>query len=544
MKKIIYFLLIGTFVAGMSSCKKFLDINENPNSATSTTPELVLPQAIVGSATLANTFNINMADLGGQQANAGGFGGFGSVVTYEYTTASFTGLWSSTMNVNMDLKYVVDQTIEEPRLAFYASTARILKALNFARLVDQYNDIPYSEALQGTDNLTPAYDEAEDVYMDLVKELTESIEAIQAGQAANAETAGVVSSVSAATDPLFGGNMDQWKRFANTIKLRLLIKMAGVDALQSYTTEQFASFDTSVGFLTEDALVNPGYSKEAGKQAPIFASRGRTVTDANTQTSRIPSKWMIGFYDGSILDDDARGSVIYHNYPNTPSNQLGDESAGVPQSSGRDWYRGTNVEGALGVAKWHTQSQPIMLAAESYFLQAEALVRGYLSGGSTAAVTAFDSGIEASYRYLYLDANEVYQGEESPEAMREEYQAANLYEGEDESREGQTSHLVDLGSAISDAERIEGIITQKYIALNFVNNDEAYNEFRRTGYPKFDEEGGTGPYDTFASAKSRSTRADRIVGRILYPNFEYAQNGANVPSDITLFGSRIFWEIN
>src|SRR5690606_10026960 len=126
----------------------------------------------------------------------------------------------------------------------------------------------------------------------------------------NAATAGVVSSISAATDPLFGGNMNRWKQFANTIKLRLLIKMAGVPALQSYTSAQFNSFDTSVGFLTQDALVNPGYSKEAGKQAPIFASRGRTVTDASTQTSRVPSLWMLGFYNGSILDDDARGSVI------------------------------------------------------------------------------------------------------------------------------------------------------------------------------------------------------------------------------------------
>lgn len=527
MKKIIYFLLIGTFVTGISSCKKFLDINENPNSATSTTPELVLPQAIVGSAAVANTFNVNMADLGGQQANAGGFGGFGSVVTYEYTTSSFTGLWSSTMNVNMDLKYVVDQTIEDPRLAFYASTARILKALNFARLVDQYNDIPYTEALQGSDNLTPAYDKAEDVYTDLVKELTESIEAIQAGQAANAETAGVVSSISEATDPLFGGDMDRWKQFANTIKLRLLIKMAGVPALQSYTSAQFNSFDTSVGFLTQDALVNPGYSKEAGKQAPIFASRGRTVTDANTQTSRIPSLWMMGFYDGSILSDDARGEVIYYNFPATPANQLGDESEGVPTSSGRDWYTGSNTTGSLGVAKWHTQSQPIMLAAESYFLQAEAFVRGYLSGD---AGTAFDNGIMASYNYLYLDASESYKGDVSPETMLAEYRAENS-----------GSDLVNLTGGTET--QIEAIITQKYIALNFVNNDEAYNEFRRTGYPSIDE-GSTDPHGTFASLKSRSTRPDRIVGRVLYPNFEYAQNGANVPDGITLFGSRIFWEIN
>lgn len=549
MKKIINYILIGLFVVGFSSCKKFLDINENPNNATSTTPQLVLPQAIVASAALANTFNTNMADIGGQQANAGGFGGFGSVVTYEYTTSSFTGLWSSTMDVNVDLKYVIDQTIDDPKLAFYSSAARILKALNFARLVDQYNDIPYTEALQGKENMNPAYDKAPDIYKDLVKELNESIAAIEAGEAANEAQAGSTTSLDADVDPLFGGTVaqsrittDKWKRFANTIKLRLLIKMAGVPDLNGYATGELNSINTTLGFLEEDALVNPGYSNEAGKQAPIFASRGETVTGGATQTSRIPSYWMHGFYDGNKLTDDVRGALIYRSFPGTRSNQLGDETANVDRATGFEWFPDDSEIGfgsAVGVVKGAGQSQPIMLAAESYFLQAEAIVRGYLTGDAEAMLNA---GMAASFYYLFLDADESYRGEVSPEDYVLEYIDNNIDEylvNWDKTDEPKPE---DYNQDVTQR-RIEAIITQKYIALNFVNNDEAFNEFRRTKYP-YIVNGSSDPYLSFASLKSRSTRPDGLIGRILYPQFEYAQNAANAPSGITLFGSRIFWDLD
>lgn len=526
MKKIINYILIGAIVAGVSSCKKFLDVNDNPNNATSTTASNVLPQGIVGSASVANTFNITLADIGGQQANAGGFGGFGSVVTYEYTTSSFVNLWTETMQVNSDLKYVVDNTIEDPAMGYYTAPARILKALNFARLVDQYNDIPYTEALQGKANLFPAYDSAPDIYKDLVKELDESIDLILATEATEADNPTAVVPLEEEFDPLFDADLDQWKRFANTIKLRLLIKMAGVSELEGYATEQFNSFNTSVGFMESDALVNPGYSNEAGKQTPIFASRGETVTGGSPLTSRVPTYWMLGFYDGSKLTDDLRGLAIYSDFPGGAANQLGDESEDIDESSGFDWF----PDHGLGVVKGADQAQPIMLAAEGYFLQAEAYVKGYLSGDAAAA---FDEGIKASYHYLFLDASENFDDADgTPDEYLTAYQDANAGD-----------YLVNFTEATTPDEQLEAIITQKYIALNFVNNDEAYNEFRRTGYPKI-VNGSNDPYESFASIKSRSSRPDKLIGRILYPAFEYAQNGANAPSGITLFGNTIFWDVN
>ena len=176
MKKIFKYILIGAVIVGGTSCKKYLDINENPNSPTSSTPDLVLPQAIVGAAAVTNTYNLNLADQGGQRANAGGFGGFGEVVTYQYTNDSYASLWTSVYNNAKDFQYVITQTSTNPAMANYAAIAKIMKAFDFSKLVDQFNDVPYSEAFQGAElNFTPTYDKGPDVYKSLITLLNEAI---------------------------------------------------------------------------------------------------------------------------------------------------------------------------------------------------------------------------------------------------------------------------------------------------------------------------------------------------------------------------------
>lgn len=528
MKKIFNILILSAVLLGATSCEKFLDINENPNNPTSATPGLVLPQALVGTASLVNSYSGSISDLGGQYANAGGFGGFGSVVTYNYTSSNFTGLWSSSYNILQDFQYVINETKANPDLAYSNSVARTMKAFIFSKLVDQYNDVPYSEALKGSEFLTPKYDKAETIYQDLVKELNESIKAITDAQAKN-----TTIPITATADPIFKGNMTNWKKFANTLKLRLLIKLAGVPATQSFATTQFSSFDNSLGFITDDATANPGYIKEDGRQAPVFNSLAFAANGTARQiTSRIPSKWMFGFYSGAKLNDKYRGSVIYRLFPNTPVNQMGDESVGVPAAPAGTTAFFTGANGtvtALGVAKGPTQDQPIMIKAESDFLQAEAIVRGYLTGN---AQTAFDNGITASFRYLYKNATN------TVEATKDVAGDVVLYKADNP-----TSYLVNFDLALTTNEKLEAIITQKYIALNLIASDEAYSEFKRTGFPTI-VNGSLDPLLTFASRQSTSTRSDKLVSRILYPQSEYNLNPANAPGGIGLFTSRIFWDLN
>ncbi len=94
MKKLI-FLILGISMISLTACEKFLDVNENPNSPTSVVPELILPTAIVRSASLTVSYNTYGGSLVGQIANAGGFSGFGALLTYNFT-AGYLSQWDGT----------------------------------------------------------------------------------------------------------------------------------------------------------------------------------------------------------------------------------------------------------------------------------------------------------------------------------------------------------------------------------------------------------------------------------------------------------------
>jgi hypothetical protein len=169
---------------------------------------------------------------------------------------------------------------------------------------------------------------------------------------------------------------------------------------------------------------------------------------------------------------------------------------------------------------------PAILAAESYFLQAEGVLRGIVTSG--IADTLFYQGITASFNYLYTLPDGTIPGSPAKDALT--YRAANA-----------GSRLVNFSLATSVDQKIEAIITQKYIALNYIHGNEAWNEYRRTHFPAIIP-GGNG-YQTFASVVSESTRPDKLPTRILYPTSEVSYNSENVPKGISPFTSLIFWAL-
>lgn len=509
-----------------TSCEEYLDVNTNPNSATSVSADLILPQAIVATASLAVTYNNYGLHFGGYMANAGGFSGFGNLLTYDVTPSSYDGLWTTTyLNSLQDFKLIIDASEGDDKLANFNAAAKILTAFNYQKLVDAFGDVPYTDALKGNDGLAPVYDDAATIYQNLVAKLDEAIAIIDGAQ--------FPTGLNASTDPLFKGDMDRWKKFANTVKLRLLIRMSGVASLNSFVTSAFASFNTGIGFLTDDAIVNPGYVQ--GFPNPSWATWGYTTTGALSNSSRIPTKFIFGFYNGVKIDDSYRGSVIYKNFPaGTPTNQLGNEVGNPPVISGYStWYTGiresaSSISNALGVLKGPSMGQPIMLAAESYFLQSEAYLKGFLAGDYT---TAYNNGITTSFRYLYKDVTGAVDASKNVASDVAGYMSANS-----------TNRLVNIGVAATLAERLEAIITQKYIAVNFVNCDEGWNEFRRTGFPVTVPLSPVAELD-IASNKSNSTRSDRMISRVKYPSSEQAYN-AQQYEDINQFVDLIFWDPN
>jgi len=520
MKKILILILSGATVLAGSSCKKYLNVNTNPNQATSVQPYQVIDEAIVYAASNRETFNDYGSEVGGYAANAGGYGGFGSSWTYDYSTSDYSNLWQVAYSMMENVQYVLTATQGDATQVYYNAMAKVIEAYEFEELVDAYNNVPYGQALSGTTYLTPKYDSASAVYQDLANVLDSAILEIN-----NAGSAAVYSS---GADPLFDGNMTLWKQFANTIKLRLIVHASSVMTFSNTTF-------SSDGFLTTDAVVNPGYAQSSGKVNPAWNDWVVQYNGSAGNRAWLPSTYVMGFYNGVKLTDSWRGAAIFHDFPYY-CGQLG-LTIGTPSAPGLTgaWYSGsdttssTSLGGAIGVMKAPSMGMPLMLAAESYFLQAEAYERGILTSGLTDA-EAFQDGILASFTYLEEDASLSVASGYTPATDVAAYEAANT-----------SSYLVNYSLATTSAQKIEAIITQKYIAMNMITTSEGWNEFRRTGYPQCATVALNNPYGSFASTQSQATTTNKLPTRILYPNTEYEYNDGNVPQNISAWGSKIFW---
>ncbi|HBI87402.1 MULTISPECIES: SusD/RagB family nutrient-binding outer membrane lipoprotein [Sphingobacterium] len=520
-----------------SSCKKALDINDNPNSPTQSTPELVLPQAMVATALSVPTYNTYGGRLVGYYATSGGVSGWGDMITYDFSTGFMTGLWSTPYNTLTDLQYVVEKAGEGK--ALFVQAAEVMKVYNYANLVDTYNDVPYSDALKGAASLTPKYDKAADIYVDLAKKLDAAVAFFKSATASDDfKTA----------DVIFKGNTTSWAKFANTLKLRLVLRAGSKATFANKTID-------NIGVIESDVIVQPVFTKISGKQNPMWNTWAYGADNAAVGTwgtQFIPTNYIMAFYDGFKISDSERASLVFANGISTNKNQLGNVDnppTGVAPSA---WVMrpvsgtisGTNYRG-LGVIKGPAAGQPLMLAAESQFLAAEAALDGLISGGDEASRTYFRKGIMASYNYLYMN-----EGDAPTKSAADAQAYLTKYE-----TDNNDTYLVKFVDYLDQSnpnkperketgkeQKREAIITQKYIALNFLFGHEAWNEFRRSGYPKNVGLNTTAnARTTFVSIASRATSEDKLPTRILYPNTEFSYNAANVPADINKYSSKIFW---
>ena len=363
-----------------------------------------------------------------------------------------------------------------------------MKTFYFQYLVDLYGDIPYSQAHNPL-NTTPVYDNAQTVYRDLVVQLEDAIEMI--------DNAPAGTNAVGLEDPVFKGNMTNWKKLANTIKLRLLIRESGVAASQAYLNAEFAEL-AGADFITTDATVNPGYSNANNdRQNPFYNTYGFQINE----TTERPS------YSSTVATDNAIKSLNGSKY-GVPDGRLarlfkqnGGSWAGVIQGQ-------TGIEApdnlanlGPGLIKNSAQDGYIFTAAESYFLQAEAVHYGYLSG---SAKTLFETGIQKSFDLLGATGGAAY------------IAAANS---------------VNKLGWDGTAEKREAIMTQKWIALMGINGIESWIEYTRTGFPVTD----------LALTATRTHKPYRLM----YPNSEYTANGNNVPSQSQndAFNNKIFWAL-
>jgi hypothetical protein len=507
-------VLSAIIIAGisLSGCgKTYLDVNTpNPNSATSATPELVITNAltVTASGQVANVNLVPTLYLSGWMGYWAPSGSYApsntDVASYYSTTQTPNVLWIQSYR-NLEDYYFVETAAKAQNKPYYVAMAKAMKSLVFAQLVDVFNNVPYSQAFQGTLTINPKYDDAQTIYEDLSNQLDTAATLMTSPAAIP----------SANSDVMFYGspsNPDanlQWIQFANTLRLRLLIRQSQMSGRDAYINGEIAKITANGGgFLDQDATVNPGteaispgYANNADQQNPLWGYF-RTLTSLPTSGGQADyyraSAYAINTLNAYV---DPRMPLIYS------KNGSGAYVGNVLGSQSNIPGEGTSSIGP-GLLVSASQNAVIISAAESHFLQAEAIVRGYLPGGAAAAKTQYEAGVQASFDYLGAGDATAYLAQSNPNT--------------------------NWALATTTSAQYALIIRQKWIAMDGVTPIEAYDDYRRLHLPA-DIPISISPYKSPSDAQ--------VPTRYLYPVSEYTTNTTNVNAQGTIdyYTSKVFW---
>lgn len=245
MKRIKYYL--ATLLASvllLSSCSEsFFDVNVDPNNPADVTPALALPSGLSGSAYVLGGYYLALGGFWSQHyAQAPAASQWADWETYNLTeddlNRQFTLLYAGALN---DYEYVRKITAPEGNWKYY-TIATLMQAYTFQVLADLYDKVPFTEALKGSANLQPHYDNGTVVYDSLLARIDNSIS--KDFNLSSVKTPG-------AEDMIFGGDITKWVKFANTLKLKMYLRYVNVDA-NKYKTQIVALLNEN-NFLTTDA---------------------------------------------------------------------------------------------------------------------------------------------------------------------------------------------------------------------------------------------------------------------------------------------------
>ena len=559
MKNLSKFLFAAALLGTATGCEKFLDINQNPNAFTpeSVTPDVVLAQALnttaglysggtVGGATgSVQNYNTYSSWAAGYWTKTNTINGFPEEQTYNYTTSFYANLFNNTYDNLND--YNIIQKNGATAYPNHAAIARIMKAYDYLLLVDQYGDIPYSQALLGAANVTPAYDKAQDIYKDLLVQLTGAVADITAAPS-NARGVG-------AEDIVFAGNMTKWKQFANSLKLRILLRESQTaDAtLNADVKAQLQALQTAAdGFITSDVVVQPGYAQNLNQQNPFYNRYAYTQAgvQATERQYQVPTQYILDQYKNT---NDPRLTQLYTmgatlavtggpQIPGYVGGILGEPNPPAPSGTASlntrvaSRFRGqeASTPGAStpgGIFKGFNQATPLMLLSEQLFSKAEAETRGLFTGGDAAAKQDYLDGIKASFLYYYRSASATPTTVAAATAATPGITQYNTYIA---TTAGTGTNIAnplvnfDVATTNGALNKQAIIIYQKYLAMNSVTSTEAWDDFRRTGLPKI--------------PLALQATNGKFPTRLLYPLSEAGTNSGNVPKGVDQF-TKIFWDV-
>ncbi|MBU6120918.1 SusD/RagB family nutrient-binding outer membrane lipoprotein [Hymenobacter siberiensis] len=474
--------LAATVVLSSTSCSKdeFLDVNQNPNSPAAVGMPLLL------TSTLLTTGFANTNDLGRVTSllvqHIAGIANQSATYDVYNIRGSFDNQWNGELYSGslVNTKLLIDQAVQKNSPA-YGGIAKLIQAYNYALTTDLYGDIPYSQALQGVAILTPRFDKQEDIYKgNTAKGIKSLFELVKDGLADLDKPSTLKPSI--ADDPVYGGDLTKWKQMGNTLLLKLantiskkepalagpIIAQAAAGAITTNANDFQIPFGTSTtnlnplyqfNFVTrpDDQMLSQrlldSMSVRRDPRLPIYFN----TTPTNTAATTTPLGIFTGYQNGS---------------PNA-----------VPVRANRSRYN-VYIRGASGEApaRLLTNFQRLFILAES----AVQGLPGFTLPAGTTAQSLYQSAIRASMTKAGVADADV-----------TAYFVANPRVA-----------LLSTNATVAQNQ----IITQKWIAW-VGNGYEAYNDYRRTGFPSL-------PVVQNAAGDDPSI----IPRRIPYPNSELNAN--------------------
>ena len=390
------------------------------------------------------------------------------------------------------------------------AVAQIIKVAAVHKAADTYGPIPYSKA--GQEGSTDAeYDSQEDVYKAMLRELDEAVHTLANGG----------HDVFSKYDIIYEGSYTKWCKFANSLMLRLAMRIVYANPTLA---KQYA----------EKALTNPYGVIENTKEAAKL-SKGAGVSLRN------PLVIINGSYNDVRMGAEISSYLKGYNDPRIASyfvkaknNGIEDYYAVRTNIPSIDDYLSKEKSSSLNVE----DATPIyiMKASEVYFLRAEGALRGWNMGSGTAQ-SYYEKGITTSFEENDLSASQAatYMANSTNvpanfvDALHPEYDTPAT-----------STITIKWETGASNFERnLERIITQKYLAI-YPDGQEAWSEYRRTGYPHI--------FPAVLTATDCDVDGNLRPTRIPYSNDEYVKNLENVKKAVQLLNgadngaTRVWWD--
>lgn len=402
----------------------------------------------------------------------------------------------STIMVDFYSNYNKVKRVTESKGYIYA-WANILRVGTMLRVTDIYGPIPYSQTEAGFEAVK--YDNVQDVYHNMIADLNNSMEVLDSYILSSQGQ----ESPLAEYDNVYKGDFSKWVKFANSLKLRMAIRIAAVD--------------------TE-------YAKKAIEEAIIAGPIVSNVDNAFIPTDDNP------YYKASVSWGDLAISATLSAYMNGYTDP---RRSGYMTMATGSTYRGVRM-GIKDIDKsvysgsnfskpaFNAQSPLLVFcAAETAFLKAEAALKGWIAGGDSQAKAFYEEGIKLSMEQHKVSIGNYLSGTTSPEEYKDISASGNNIT---------VSNPITVSwdnFSTTQNTKLEKIITQKWLA-NFPLGMESWSDHRRTGFPQLfpakDNLSSAGFIGAVTNTSSRMAR------RLPFPDSQYRGNSENVKKAVQMLG--------